>query len=167
MCPMCSEPVTFGGGITIENTGPGASASALNSSSLTQYSAQRGSICCGSYALEISRAIRRSTPTTISRRTHTRLLFPARSNLRLYGGKTSSVNSTPRTAGAHFFPFPFAFVLTNAYLSRIVVPVYHCGLSPGASDLAGVFAFWRRPVLLKHLFAPLQNNRQAAQSWCK
>ncbi len=23
MCPMCSEPVTFGGGITIENTGPG------------------------------------------------------------------------------------------------------------------------------------------------
>src|SRR6266436_2535019 len=28
MCPMCSEPVTFGGGITIENTGPGAFASA-------------------------------------------------------------------------------------------------------------------------------------------
>src|SRR5580693_8584104 len=62
MCPMCSEPVTFGGGITIENTGPGAPGSALKSSSLTQYSAQLGSICCGSYALAISRAIRQSTP---------------------------------------------------------------------------------------------------------
>src|SRR5580693_2697618 len=62
MCPMCSEPVTFGGGITIENTGPGALGSALNSASFTQYSAQRGSICCGSYALAISRAIRQSTP---------------------------------------------------------------------------------------------------------
>src|SRR4029077_15282372 len=58
MCPMCSEPVTFGGGITIEKVVPGLLGSALNSSSLTQYSAQRGSICCGSYALAISRAIR-------------------------------------------------------------------------------------------------------------
>ena len=58
MCPMCSEPVTFGGGMTIENTGPGAFASALYNSSFTQYSAQRGSICCGSYVFAISRAIR-------------------------------------------------------------------------------------------------------------
>jgi len=28
MCPMCSDPVTLGGGITIENTGPGAFGSA-------------------------------------------------------------------------------------------------------------------------------------------
>src|SRR5580698_124629 len=62
ICPMCREPVTFGGGITIENTGPGALGSALNSSSLTQYSAQRGSICPGSYALAISRAIRNASP---------------------------------------------------------------------------------------------------------
>src|SRR6266436_1009032 len=57
MCPMCSDPVTFGGGMTIENTGPGAFASALNSASFTQKSAHRGSICCGSYAFAISRAI--------------------------------------------------------------------------------------------------------------
>src|SRR6266513_2268714 len=62
MCPMCSDPVTFGGGMTIENTGPGAFASALNSSSFTQKSAQRGSIWCGSYALAISRAIRCASP---------------------------------------------------------------------------------------------------------
>src|SRR5438270_6163514 len=58
MCPMCSEPVTFGGGMTMENTGPGALGSALNRASFTQNSAHRGSICCGSYALAISRAIR-------------------------------------------------------------------------------------------------------------
>src|SRR5712664_476213 len=57
MCPMWSEPVTFGGGMTIENTGPGAVASALNRASFTQKSAHRGSICCGSYAFAISRAI--------------------------------------------------------------------------------------------------------------
>src|ERR1700731_222850 len=62
MCPMCSDPVTFGGGMTIENTGPGAFASALNSSSFTQKSAHRGSICCGSYAFAISRAIRCTSP---------------------------------------------------------------------------------------------------------
>ena len=66
MCPMCSEPVTLGGGITIENTGPGALGSALNSSSFTQYSAQRGSICCGSYAFAISRAIQCGSPGKIS-----------------------------------------------------------------------------------------------------
>src|SRR5882757_3462931 len=54
---MWSEPVTFGGGITIENTGPGAAAAALNRASFTQKSAHRGSICCGSYAFAISRAI--------------------------------------------------------------------------------------------------------------
>src|SRR5713226_1904686 len=62
MWPMCSDPVTFGGGITIENTGPGSFAFALNSSSLTQKSAHRGSICCGSYAFAISRAIRCNSP---------------------------------------------------------------------------------------------------------
>src|SRR6267143_2326859 len=62
MCPMCSEPVTFGGGITIENTGPGAFGSARKSCSRTQNSAQRGSICCGSYVLAISRAIRDPAP---------------------------------------------------------------------------------------------------------
>src|SRR5712691_4721605 len=62
MCPICSEPVTFGGGITIENTGPGEFESALNSASFTQKSAQRGSICCGSYAFAISRAIRCDSP---------------------------------------------------------------------------------------------------------
>src|SRR6266853_6082562 len=62
MCPMCSEPVTFGGGITIENTGSGAFASALNSASFTQKSAHRGSIFCGSYAFAISRAIRCTSP---------------------------------------------------------------------------------------------------------
>src|ERR1700683_1867692 len=62
MCPICREPVTLGGGITMENTGPGALASARNSCSFTQNSAQRGSICCGSYALAISRAIRPDTP---------------------------------------------------------------------------------------------------------
>src|SRR5260370_40637441 len=59
---MCSEPVTFGGGITIENTGPGAFGSALNSASFTQKSAHRGSICCGSYAFAISRAILCGSP---------------------------------------------------------------------------------------------------------
>src|SRR6266481_2911209 len=63
MCPMCSDPVTFGGGITMENTGPGFPGSALNSSSFTQYSAQRGSICFGSYVLAISRGIPIRSPS--------------------------------------------------------------------------------------------------------
>src|SRR5215467_1726817 len=57
MCPICREPVTFGGGITIENTGPGWLASARKRFSFTQHSAQRFSICFGSYALAISRAM--------------------------------------------------------------------------------------------------------------
>src|SRR6266851_4821839 len=63
MCPMCSDPVTFGGGMTIENTGPGLPGSALNNSSFTQYSAQRGSICFGSYVLAISRGISMHSPS--------------------------------------------------------------------------------------------------------
>jgi hypothetical protein len=63
MCPMCSDPVTFGGGITIENTGPGFPGSALNNSSFTQNSAQRGSICFGSYVFAISRGISMRSPS--------------------------------------------------------------------------------------------------------
>src|SRR5208282_1346175 len=62
MWPMCNIPVTFGGGITMEKTGPGAFASALNNASFTQKSAQRGSICFGSYALAISRCIPQGSP---------------------------------------------------------------------------------------------------------
>src|SRR5436309_3835069 len=76
MCPMCSEPVTFGGGITIENTGPGALGLALKRASLTQKSAQRGSICCGSYALAISRAIRCGSPGNSAKGPH-RQVVPA------------------------------------------------------------------------------------------
>src|SRR5262245_20214117 len=62
MCPICKEPVTFGGGITMEKTGPGAFASARKRLSFTQNSAQRPSICCGSYALAISRAMPALSP---------------------------------------------------------------------------------------------------------
>src|SRR5208337_149934 len=62
MWPMCRDPVTFGGGITIAKTGPGFAGSALNSSSFTQNSAQRGSISFGSYALAISRDIPVGSP---------------------------------------------------------------------------------------------------------
>ena len=51
---MCSDPVTLGGGITIENTGPGAFTSARKSFSSAQHFAQRCSICCGWYAFGIS-----------------------------------------------------------------------------------------------------------------
>src|SRR5208282_2860802 len=54
MCPMCSRPVTFGGGNSSVNTGrvsPGGGVGTENSFSLTQYSAQRVSIAPGSYAL--------------------------------------------------------------------------------------------------------------------
>src|SRR5208282_1030639 len=54
MCPMCSRPVTFGGGNSSVNTGrvsPGGGVGTENSFSLTQYSAQRVSIAHGSYAL--------------------------------------------------------------------------------------------------------------------
>src|SRR5215510_13506441 len=62
MCPICKAPVTFGGGITMEKTGPGAFESARKRLSRTQNSAQRPSICCGSYALAISRAMPAHSP---------------------------------------------------------------------------------------------------------
>src|SRR5260370_30184463 len=105
MCPMCNEPVTFGGGMTIENTGPAALASALNSSSFTQKSAHRGSICCGSYAFAISRAI--SCTFSVYGRALARPSLPLRivqSNPRLYEGKSSCVNSVGRSlAKKHSF----------------------------------------------------------------
>src|SRR5690349_215588 len=93
MCPMCSEPVTFGGGMTIENTGPEVLGSALKRASFTQNSAQRGSICCGSYALAISRAIsckfsRDSAEVSL------RICLcdvALQGNLRLYGAKSGPV----------------------------------------------------------------------------
>ena len=62
MCPMCRDPVTLGGGMTIEKTDPGALASARKSCSFTQNSAQRDSICCGSYAFAISRGMSGDSP---------------------------------------------------------------------------------------------------------
>src|SRR5580704_11947175 len=57
MWPMCSEPVTFGGGMAIDQCGRGSFTSARKSFSSNQYVAQRSSISCGSYALGISRVI--------------------------------------------------------------------------------------------------------------
>src|SRR5215813_13648790 len=57
MWPICREPVTFGGGITMQKAGPGAAGSARNKSPLAQNSAHLLSMSCGSYALAISRAI--------------------------------------------------------------------------------------------------------------
>src|SRR3984957_6097318 len=59
MCPMCSRPVTFGGGRSRVNTGrivfsegrPSGGVETEKSFSLIQYSAQRVSIAPGSYAL--------------------------------------------------------------------------------------------------------------------
>src|SRR5271154_803145 len=54
MCPICSRPVTFGGGNSSVNTGRASrsgGAETENSFSLIQYSAQRVSIAPGSYAL--------------------------------------------------------------------------------------------------------------------
>src|SRR5271154_1587367 len=62
MWPRCSEPVTLGGGMTMEKAGPGLDGSALKSCSSTQYWAQRGSICPGSYALAISLDILTDAP---------------------------------------------------------------------------------------------------------
>src|SRR5579864_3818338 len=93
MWPICSTPVTFGGGITTENTGPGALGSALNRASLTQNSAQRGSICCGSYALAISRAIECNSPENSAKVLRSAFLrgLLLQGNLRLYGAKSGSV----------------------------------------------------------------------------
>src|SRR5262249_20819074 len=62
MWPMCSEPVTLGGGITIQNASPGADGSARNKSPFAQKSAHLLSMSCGSYALAISLAILERTP---------------------------------------------------------------------------------------------------------
>src|SRR5215475_13975121 len=62
MWPMCREPVTFGGGITIEKTGPCAAGSARNKSPLDQNTAHLLSMSCGSYAFAISRAIPENAP---------------------------------------------------------------------------------------------------------
>src|SRR5215472_8657780 len=98
MCPICSEPVTFGGGMTIENTGPRALGSALNRASFTQNSAQRGSIRCGSYALAISRAISCYFSGDSAEVCFRAFLCDValQGNLRLYGAKSYDVNSGKR-----------------------------------------------------------------------
>src|SRR2546422_571691 len=48
--PMCSSPVTLGGGTAIENFGLGLLASALKSSASAHLADQRGSTVSGSYA---------------------------------------------------------------------------------------------------------------------
>src|SRR5262245_19300733 len=64
MCPMCKLPVTLGGGSSRVNPGSFFALVAASgvvtekSFSLTQYSAQRGSIAPGSYVLGSSCAIR-------------------------------------------------------------------------------------------------------------
>src|SRR5580704_6723427 len=85
MCPMCRDPVTLGGGITMENTGPGTFTSARNSCSLTQNSAQQGSIRCGSYALAISRGIRPSTPEDLRFRASLRRALPSEQSSTIRG----------------------------------------------------------------------------------
>src|SRR5712692_2774234 len=86
---MCNDPVTFGGGITIENTGLGAFASARNNCCSTQARAQRGSICCGSYAFGISRGIAFSVPLDLNGR--------QRLNTSLYGPRVETVNARADT----------------------------------------------------------------------
>src|SRR5215471_8654938 len=69
MCPMCSRPVTFGGGNSSVNTGrvsPGAGVGTENSFSLTQYSAQRASIAPGLYVLESSRGMEKHLHSAIA-----------------------------------------------------------------------------------------------------
>src|SRR5712692_3806460 len=50
MWPMCSDPVTLGGGMTMEKRGPGALRSAWKMPVSTHHRDQCGSNCCGSYA---------------------------------------------------------------------------------------------------------------------
>src|SRR5271170_7582391 len=71
MCPMCSRPVTFGGGNSSVNTGrvsPGGGVGTEKSFSLTQCSAQRVSIAPGSYALGRSWAMVSKKPSAIMNR---------------------------------------------------------------------------------------------------
>src|SRR5260370_6651413 len=105
---MCSEPVTLGGGITMEHMGPGALGSARNSCSCAQNSAQRGSICCGSQVLAISRAIRCDTPGGTRGILLRRAASYVQSNLRLYGAESSIVNSdAQRVVGCVALVFHF------------------------------------------------------------
>ena len=72
MCPMCSRPVTFGGGSSRVNTWADVSPSGRRggrekSFSLTQYSAQRVSIAPGSYALGRSWGILSACPVVWGR----------------------------------------------------------------------------------------------------
>ena len=47
-CPMCSDPVTFGGGMTMANGAFGAAASAWKYPRVIHSAYQRGSISVGS-----------------------------------------------------------------------------------------------------------------------
>src|SRR3989454_10322510 len=49
-CPMCSSPVTFGGGTAMEYFGFELPASALKSCASSQRADQAGSTACGAYA---------------------------------------------------------------------------------------------------------------------
>src|SRR6266568_8565830 len=110
MCPMCRDPVTFGGGITIENTGPGAFASARNNCCSTQARAQRGSICCGSYAFGISRGIAFCDPLDSSGSSADRVHGRQRLNTSLYGPRVETVNARPDTVfGGREERLPFLF----------------------------------------------------------
>src|ERR1039457_5788806 len=53
MCPMCSDPVTLGGGMTSEKMGPGLLASARKMPESIHHCAQCGSNRNGSYTLSI------------------------------------------------------------------------------------------------------------------
>src|ERR1039457_4554204 len=53
MCPMCSDPVTLGGGMTSENTGPGLLLEARKMPESIHHCAQCGSNRNGSYTLSI------------------------------------------------------------------------------------------------------------------
>src|ERR1039457_5886495 len=53
MCPMCSDPVTLGGGMTSEKMGPGLLASARKMPESIHHCAQCGSNRSGSYTLSI------------------------------------------------------------------------------------------------------------------
>src|SRR2546427_10525595 len=53
MCPMCSTPVTLGGGMTSEKTRPGASAEAPKIPESIHHCAQCGSNRWGSYTFSI------------------------------------------------------------------------------------------------------------------
>ena len=59
-CPRCSEPVTFGGGSTIENGGFSLTSCERKNPCSSHQRAQRGSTEAGSYPLSRSLSTRRS-----------------------------------------------------------------------------------------------------------